>query len=117
MHRHAYIFWYALLLPVLILGCGEKGAPRPAEPTLAERHGERLFAGACAVCHKADSTDPLNGPGLKGMYKKSFLPSGAPANDERVREVIRRGRRNMPGFAESLTDSQISDLIAYLHTL
>lgn len=51
------------------------------------------------------------------MYSKKFLESGAPANDERVEEVIRKGRRSMPGYADTYSDQQIADLIAYLHSL
>ena len=79
--------------------------------------GQRLYQASCAVCHRADSDANLNGPGLKGMYDKKFLTSGAPANDERVEEVIRRGRRTMPGYAGMYSDPQIADLIAYLHSL
>ena len=45
--------------------------------------------------------------------KSAFVP----ANDERVRDTILKGRRNMPRFNDVLDDKQINDLIAYLHTL
>lgn len=51
------------------------------------------------------------------MYSKKFLTSGLPANDERVEEIIRRGRRSMPGFAQKYGDEHVADLIAYLHSL
>jgi mono/diheme cytochrome c family protein len=51
------------------------------------------------------------------LYKKRSLPSGAPANDDRVRDAILYGRQNMPAFQYVLTDEQIDDLLAYLHTL
>jgi mono/diheme cytochrome c family protein len=54
---------------------------------------------------------------MKGMLKKPYLPSGAPANDERVRDVIRMGRRAMPPFGQVFDDQQITDIIAYLKTL
>lgn len=76
-----------------------------------------MYKNSCAICHRADSTAPLNGPGLKGMYRQKFLPSGMPANDERVTEVIRMGRRNMPGYAVTYDEKQIQDIVAYLHTL
>lgn len=79
--------------------------------------GQKLYEASCAVCHRADSTEPLNGPGLKGMYAKKFLSSGLPANDERVEEIIRRGRRTMPGYSHLYDDKQMADLIAYLHSL
>jgi mono/diheme cytochrome c family protein len=43
--------------------------------------------------------------------------SGLPANDERAGESIRLGRGKMPGFGQTLSDQQINDLLAYLHTL
>ncbi|MGH9557427.1 MAG: c-type cytochrome [Terriglobales bacterium] len=99
------------------MGCS-KSADAPKRPfSASEVRGQRLYQGSCAVCHRADSTDPLNGPGLQGMYAKKYLPSGSPANDERVGEVIRRGRRSMPGYANTYDDRQLNDLIAYLKTL
>jgi mono/diheme cytochrome c family protein len=54
---------------------------------------------------------------MTGLYRKPYMPSGAPANDERVAEVIRQGKRMMPGYAQTLDDAQIADLIAYLKSL
>jgi cytochrome c2 len=68
-------------------------------------------------CHRAYSDDNLNGPPLQGVFKKQSLPSGTPANDDRVRETILLGRAKMPGFRNLFGDDQVDDLIAYLHTL
>ena len=84
---------------------------------MQEQRGQRLYQSTCAQCHRADSSAPLNGPGLKGLYRKPYMPSGASANDERVADVIRMGRRMMPGYAHTLDDRQMEDLIAYLKTL
>ncbi len=55
---------------------------------------------------------------MKHIFKKQYLPmSGMPANDERVTDVIKMGRNKMPGFGQELTQEQINDLLAYLHTL
>ena len=40
-----------------------------------------------------------------------------PANDARVGDIIRIGRNKMDGFGNVLTEEQINDLLAYLHTL
>jgi mono/diheme cytochrome c family protein len=40
-----------------------------------------------------------------------------PANDERVSDMILTGRNMMPGFGQVMSQSQIQDLLAYLHTL
>ena len=49
------------------------------------------------------------------MTKLKAMPSGAPPTDERLTAVILNGRQTMP--ATPLSDDQLNDLIAYLHTL
>lgn len=48
--------------------------------------------------------------------KQKYLPSGRPANDDRVGDVIRLGRNLMPAIPD-LDDIEMKDLLAYLHTL
>jgi mono/diheme cytochrome c family protein len=79
--------------------------------------GHALFQSHCARCHYANSEKGLRGPGLQGLYKQKYLPSGAPANDDRVRVTILRGRNMMPPLGDTMNDRQLDDLIAYLHTL
>lgn len=103
---------------VLAAGCDSKSDDTTKAPlTPQQLRGQRLYAANCAICHRADSEAPLNGPGMKGVFQKKFLPSGAPANDERVGNTIRRGRLTMPAYEEILDESQLNDLLAYLHTL
>ena len=95
------------------IGC-KPSRPEDTRPfTAQEQRGQRLYNSACLTCHRVDSEGPLNGPGLKNVYKKKYFPSGAPANDERMTEVIKKGRRQMPAFPD-LTDQEIADLIAYM---
>ena len=54
---------------------------------------------------------------MLGVYKNQYLPSGAPANDDRVRNVILHGRGMMPALGNAMSDSQIDDLLAYMKTL
>ncbi|MGI9100845.1 MAG: c-type cytochrome [Terriglobales bacterium] len=79
--------------------------------------GRRVFDQRCGSCHEPYSSRSLRGPSLQGLYKKQFMPSGTPANDDRVREVIQLGRAKMPGFSRVLNAQQLDDLLAYLHTL
>jgi len=51
------------------------------------------------------------------MYKKPYLPSGTPANDERVTNTIEHGRGLMPAMGSSLDEQELADLLGYLHTL
>jgi mono/diheme cytochrome c family protein len=103
---------------LLAVSCQPETPPaKPKTLSASEEHGERLYKSSCANCHRSDSADPLNGPGLKEVFKKQYLPSGAPANDDRVHAVIVQGRRTMPGFGQIYDDAQIHDLIAYMRTL
>lgn len=69
------------------------------------------------MCHEVRGSAAVQGPSLEGLYKKRSLPSGAPANDERVRDAIMMGRPNMPGYQNLFTDEQVNQVIAYLRTL
>ena len=79
--------------------------------------GRRVYDRYCATCHEAYSSRSFRGPSLEGVFKKQFMPSGTPANDERVGEVISLGRSKMPAFGRVLSQQQMDDLMAYLHTL
>lgn len=80
--------------------------------------GRRVFDAECARCHEPYSTRGKKGPGLKGMFQHKYLSlSGLPANDERVTDIIRLGRNEMPGYSQKLDAQQLQDLLAYLHTL
>jgi len=74
-----------------------------------------VFNQNCARCHHPTTRRPLNGPGLQAITKGKAMPSGTPPTDERLTSVILHGRNMMP--ATQLTDDQLSDLLAYLHTL
>jgi mono/diheme cytochrome c family protein len=82
-----------------------------------EQRGKLVYDVRCASCHDAYSDKPRQGPGLAGVFRKKYLPSGLPANDDRAREAILTGRRTMPGFQNALDEQQVNDLMAYLHTL
>lgn len=108
----SYIFIAILLGAAMLAGCsGKPNATQALNPQQAA--GKQVFDLQCAGCHK----EGRGGPQLGGMFKKSELPSGAPANDERVRAAILDGRAKMPPFKYMLTQQQVNDLLAYLHTL
>ena len=98
-------------------GCSAEKKESPPQLTAQQESGRQLFSATCQTCHETMSDTVRQGPSLKGVYKKKSLPSGAPANDDRVRDAILMGRPNMPGYQCIFNDQQINDLIAYLHTL
>ena len=80
--------------------------------------GRRVYDAECDRCHEPYSTRGKKGPGLKGIFQHKYLAlSGLPANDERVADIVRLGRKEMPGYSQKLDEQQIQDLLAYLHTL
>jgi mono/diheme cytochrome c family protein len=108
----------AILLAIFAAaGCSSRTSPPSPPLTPQQQRGQRVFTAMCAACHNPRPTAPVQGPSLQGLFKKKYLTSGAPANDDRVRETIQLGRKDMPPFGNLLNDSQIDDLIAYLHSL
>ena len=80
--------------------------------------GRKIYDSHCDRCHEPYSTRGKKGPGLKGIFQQKYLSlSGLPANDERVSDIIRLGRNQMPGYSQTLSSQDIQDLLAYLHTL
>jgi len=80
--------------------------------------GRRIYDNYCDRCHAPYSSRGRQGPSMKAVFKKQYLPmSGMPANDDRVTDIVRFGRNKMPGFGQVLTQPQVDDLLAYMHTL
>jgi len=116
--RIRWMFAVAASCLVLATGCKKLPPSKPlSELTPQEAAGHEVYQARCARCHYANTTRGLNGPGLQALYKQPYMPSGAPANDERIRSVIVHGRNMMPGYADVLNDQQLDNLMAYLHTL
>ncbi len=80
--------------------------------------GRKIYDNYCDRCHRPYSTKGKKGPGLQGVFQHPYLPiNGLPANDERVGEIVRLGRKEMPGYSQTLSAQDLQDLLAYLHTL
>ncbi|HYL15673.1 MAG TPA: cytochrome c [Terriglobales bacterium] len=110
----------ACLLSGTLLACHAQRRRSDAELGLTPQQaaGRKIYDAYCDRCHEPYSSSDKQGPPLKGIFRKQYLEvSGLPANDERVGEIIRYGRSKMPGFGDKLSQQQIDDLLAYLHTL
>lgn len=85
--------------------------------TAQEAEGKHLYQVRCAHCHE-DNDLALKKvpPDLHGVFKHSTLPSGAPATDPQVAQVVLAGKGMMPSFAGRFDDAQMKALLAYLHT-
>jgi mono/diheme cytochrome c family protein len=99
------VFAFALILS----GCS---------PNESEQRGQELFDLHCALCHTGPTPDlKKQPPRLEKLFAGKHLPSGAPATDTQVRKTIIEGLRTMPAFDKRLSDQDLDDLVAYLHTL
>lgn len=86
--------------------------------TAQQAAGRRVYDNYCDRCHEPYSSRGKQGPSMQGIFKRPYLElSGLPANDDRVSEIILSGRSKMPAYSQALTQQQVQDLLAYLHTL
>jgi mono/diheme cytochrome c family protein len=111
----------SLLLSLgMLAGCDVQRRKSDAELGLNPQQvsGRKIYDAHCDRCHEPYSTRGKKGPGLQGVFKRQYLSlSGLPANDERVTDIIRMGRNEMPGYSQTLSPQEIQDLLAYMHTL
>jgi mono/diheme cytochrome c family protein len=122
--RNPKLFPLCLCVSVVMLwslaGCDVQRRKSDAELGLNPQQvaGRRIYDNYCDRCHAPYSSRGRQGPSMKGVFQRQYLPmSGMPADDDRVTDIVRLGRNKMPGFAQVLSQQQINDLLAYLHTL
>ncbi len=112
---------FLLLLLVLCLACtsGDKQKYTMSDAQLGltppQAEGRHIYDRECLQCHASYTSEGRKAMSLMGLYKRQYLPSGLPASDEHVAEVVTHGKRMMPAIP--LTQEQLNALIAYLHTL
>lgn len=88
----------------------------PARPALANAAGASIYAAACATCHESGRPLPYGGINLR---LSTALSAPDPRNAANIilsgiRPVAGERSPIMPGFANSMTDDQISALLGYL---
>jgi mono/diheme cytochrome c family protein len=100
------LFAIFALLPITLLcfvvACAPAGV---SGDTSGDSAGASLYASDCASCHGADARGG-SGPSIAGV-----------SDSQAVIDVILNGSGGMPGFAGSLTDADIADILAYLGSL
>jgi mono/diheme cytochrome c family protein len=101
-----------------VVGCTKIAPPTPLSQLNAQQsHGYYVFHTYCSMCHHDRTNEVLAGPALRGIFKKQYLNSGAPANDDTVMGTIQYGRGKMPAIGRAIAPQDRVDLLAYLHTL
>jgi cytochrome c6 len=84
--------------------------------SLAEAPGADIYKAKCQMCHGADGLG--NTPAGKAMKARPFnAPDVLKESDTDLTAVIKNGKNKMPAFAGKLSGAQITDVVAYIHTL
>jgi mono/diheme cytochrome c family protein len=87
-------------------------APLQAE----ESAGASLYRSNCAICHGSDAS---GNTALGKKFKVRDLKSSEvqKATDAEWFELISKGKKPMPAFADRLKEDEIHQVIGYLHEL
>jgi cytochrome c6 len=84
--------------------------------TFAQVPGADTYKAKCLMCHAADGT--ADSPTGKVMKTPSFKsPDILKMSSSDMIAVTKSGKGKMPAYNDKLTDAQIKDVIAYVHTL
>jgi mono/diheme cytochrome c family protein len=87
-----------------------------AAPAFAQSAGADTYKAKCAMCHGPDGTAAT--PMAKAMKIVSFKdPAMVKAPDAQFIASVKDGKGKMKGYAGTLTDAQIKDVVAYIRTL
>jgi mono/diheme cytochrome c family protein len=119
-HRYGVVASVIAVIFISGLACDVERRKSDSELGLNPQQaaGRKIYDHYCDRCHEPYSTRGKKGPGLMGVFKNKYLPlSGLPANDERVTDIIRLGRKEMPAYSQTLSDQDLQALLAYMHTL
>src|SRR5580704_4387340 len=75
--------------------------------------GENIYWHKCWACHNKYQQAA---PQLEGLFKQAALITGVPVNEENVSAHIKKGGPGMPSFGTTLSNSDVADVVAYLHS-
>ena len=85
-------------------------------PALAQTSGADTYKSKCQMCHGADGSG--NTPAGKAMKARSFSsPEVLKESDADLLAIIKNGKNAMPAFAGKLSEAEIQEEVAYIHTL
>lgn len=75
--------------------------------------GENIYWHKCWACHNKYQQAA---PTLEGLFQQPALITGVPVNEENVAAHIKKGGPGMPSFRTTLSDSDVADVVSYLHS-
>jgi len=97
------------VLAILLSALVTTAAAQASDTKTAEQAGAILYRNkGCGFCHGANLEGTKKAPALAEIRKQK------PWTNEKISNQILDGGQKMPPFRESLSDEEISQLIAYL---
>ena len=117
--KRSGLLFAIFLLPVFLgsAAAQQNGKGDPAK-------GKQLFQdNGCFRCHTTDSPVVKRGPSLMGIFQRPPHALGDGTRhekhtDEMIRAIITQGtNKGMPPRGIALSDQELDDLLAYLHSL
>jgi streptogramin lyase/mono/diheme cytochrome c family protein len=75
--------------------------------------GENIYWHKCWACHNKYQQAA---PTLEGLFQQAALITGVPVNEENVAAHIKKGGPGMPSFGTTLSNSDVADVVSYLHS-
>src|ERR1700686_5415614 len=75
--------------------------------------GQNIYWQKCWACHNKYQQAA---PTLEGLFQQPALITGVPVNEENVAAHIKKGGPGMPSFRTTLSDSDVADVVSYLHS-
>ena len=100
---------FLFLLLGLIAFCSSAPSLAASKKSDEEKAGAILFRDkGCTYCHGAGAVGTKKAPALTGLYKDKSWPP------EKITAQILNGGQKMPPFRESVTDEDVTNLIAWL---
>jgi streptogramin lyase/mono/diheme cytochrome c family protein len=75
--------------------------------------GENIYWHKCWACHNKYQQAA---PTLEGLFNQAALITGVPVTEENVAAHIKKGGPGMPSFGTTLFNSDVADVVSYLHS-
>ncbi len=75
--------------------------------------GENIYWHKCWACHNKYQQAA---PTLEGLFNHAALITGVPVTEENVAAHIKKGGPGMPSFGTTLSNSDVADVVGYLHS-
>jgi mono/diheme cytochrome c family protein len=84
--------------------------------SFGQNSGEATYKSKCQMCHGADGSGNTSA-GKSTKVRPFSSPEVMKLTDDDLIKVTKNGKGKMPAYTGKLTDDQIKDVIAHIHTL